>query len=222
MSANERTITVTGRGGIHAQPDVTVISLSLITLHDTYQDAYEQAKSDTDRLSAIMSELGLSKQLPKTTSLDIDKKTSSQYDENDNYIGDKFLGFQLKHVVSIKIGIDNVLLNKIVKAVGAALKQAEINIGYMVKDARPLQLKIIERAVKDAKEKAEIMAAAVGCVLGDCISINYSVQELHIFTQARSIHGPEEAVCCNEASLDITPEDLDVSDTVTVVWALKC
>ena len=35
------------------------------------------------------------------------------------------------------------------------------------------------------------------------------------------IHGADEALCCNEESLDITPEDLAVSDDVTVVWYLS-
>ena len=68
-----------------------------------------------------------------------------------------------------------------VRLIGQRLKQAEINIGYTVKDPRPFQLKMLERAVKDAKEKAAIMAKACGCQLGKVKTIDYSVQELHIY-----------------------------------------
>ena len=218
---DEKTITVTGRGSIHVVPDITRLTLSLVSVHDTYEDAYNQAKTDTDSLGRIMNLVGLDTALPKTTRLDIDKKTINEYDKYNNYKGEKFVGFRLNHEVKIDLGMDTVLLNKIIKSIGEQIKQAEINIGYTVKDSRPAQLKMLDRAVKDAKEKADIMAKACGCTLGLVKTINYSVQELHIFSQARQIHECSEAICCNPESLDITPDDLQVSDDVTVVWYLS-
>ena len=216
----QKTISVTGRGGIHVEPDVTRVELSLISLHDTYDEAYNQTRSDVEKLQKIMSEVNLPKSQPKTVRLDIDKKTVSEYDKYKNYKGEKFVGFQLTHIVKIDLGMDNVILNTIIRNIGKHLKQAEINIGYTVKDPRPAQLKMLERAVKDAKVKAEIMAAASGCKLGDCLSINYGFNELRIYSRARTIHETNEACCCTPESLDITPDDLAASDTVNVVWAL--
>lgn len=51
---NEKLITVTGEGAIHVVPDVTCIKLTLQSIHDTYEDAYTQAKSNTEWLSQIM------------------------------------------------------------------------------------------------------------------------------------------------------------------------
>ena len=130
-------------------------------------------------------------------------------------------GYELDHRVKMDLGMDNVLLNSIIKLIGKHLKQAEIELGYTVKDPRPVQLKMLERAVKDAKEKAEIMAKACGCKLGLVKSIDSSDQELHIYSQARTLHEPDEAVCSTPESLDITPEDLSASDEVTVVWYLS-
>ena len=55
----ENMIRVTGSGTIHVVPDVTRIELSLVSIHDTYEDAYKQAKNDTDKLKKIMEELKL-------------------------------------------------------------------------------------------------------------------------------------------------------------------
>ena len=221
MEMDEKTITVTGRGAIHVVPDITRLTLSLESVHDTYEEAYNLAKNDNERIGKIMEQVGLDSKLPKTTRLDIDKKTIREYDKYNNYKGDKFIGFNLDHEIKIDLGMDNVLLNKIIKAIGENLKQAEINVGYTVRDIRPAQLKMLDRAVKDAKEKASIMAAACGCSLGLVKSINYSVQEVHVYSQARMIHDSAEAKCCNEESLDITPDDLEVSDDVTVIWYLS-
>ena len=220
MEEKEKIITVTGKGNIHVVPDVIRIDLLLVSLHDTYQEAYAQGKDNTEKLTAIMKELGLPKTLPKTIRFDIKKQTQTEYDKYHNYKGEKFLGFQLDHRVKIDISIDTVLLNSIVKLIGKELKQAEINIGYTVKDQRSAELKMLQRAVKDAKEKASIMAEACGCKLGHVKSMDYSEQEIHIYSQARQIRSSEEAICCEPESLDITPDDLSVSDSVTVVWYL--
>ena len=216
----KNTITVTGHGAVHVEPDVTRIELSLISLHDSYEEAYDQAKGDVEKLQKIMSDLKLPVTLPKTIRLDIDKKTVSEYDKYKNYTGEKFIGFELRHIVKIDLGMDNVILNSVIKNIGKYIKQAEINIGYTVKDARPSQMKMLERAVKDAKGKAEIMAAAAGCKLGDCLNIDYGFNELHIYSQARTIHECDEAVCCTPDSLDITPDDLEAQDNVSVTWYL--
>ena len=217
----EKIVRVTGKGAIHVIPDVTRLSVRLVSLHDTYQEAYEQAKQNTDVLCGIMNEVKLDIHLPKTIRLDITKETTNKYDKNHNYIGENFLGFQLVHVVKLDLGMDNVLLNKIVKSIGLKLKQAEIDIGYTVRDNRPFMLKALERAVKDAKEKAELMALAAGCKLGACKQIDYSEHEIHVYTQARTIHDAAEACCCNEESLEIAPEDLEASDSVNVIWYLE-
>ncbi len=216
----ENLIRVTGSGTIHVVPDVTRVELSLVSIHDSYEEAYKQAKGDTDKLTEIMKELKLDATLPKTKSLDISKKSKNNYDRNNHYAGETFLGFELRHYVKIDLGMDNVLLNSLVRLVGSKLKQAEINIGYTVRDPRPAQLEMLERAVRDAKEKATIMAKASGCKLGAVNHIDYSVNELHVYSQARNIHDCDEAMCCEASSLDITPDDLAASDSVTVVWYL--
>lgn len=216
----EKLITVTGKGGIHVVPDVTRLSLTLKSIHETYEEAYVQAQVNTDSLSKIMEETGLDKTLPKTTRLDIEKKTKSEYDKYRNYTGEKFIGFELNHQVKIDLGMDNELLSKIVRLIGRYLKQAEMEIGYTVRDPRPAQLKMLERAVKDAKEKAAIMAKACDCKLGPVKDINYSFNEIHIYSQARMIHEASEAEFCSKNSLDIHPDDLTAEDNVTVRWYL--
>lgn len=218
---DEKLITVTGKGGIHIVPDVTRVEVCLKSVHDTYDEAYTQSKKDNHKVRTIMEDVELDIKLPKTTRFDIDKKSIRQYDKYNNYIGDKFIGYEVTQIIKIDLGMNNVILNKIVRKIGQLLPHAEITIGHTVRDTRPAQLKMLHRAVKDAKEKAEIMAEAAGCKLGMCKSINYGVNDLHIYSQARNIHGAGEACLCSEESLDITPDDLSVADTVEVTWYLS-
>lgn len=219
---DERLITVTGYGTIHVVPDITRIELSLVSLHDTYDAAYAQAKADVDRLQNIMKAVELSTDIPKTMNLDIEKKTRSEYDKNDHYKGKIFLGFELNHKIKIDLGMDTVLLNNVIKLIGKKIKQAEIKIGYTVKNPRASQLILLERAVKDAMDKATIMAQACGCALGPVKKINSSFSELHELREVhvRDIHDADEAMSCSPTSLDIKPDDLTLSDDVEVVWYL--
>lgn len=217
----EKIIRVTGQATIQVVPDVIRLKLYLNSIHETYEEAYVLAKSNTDKLSAIMKILDLPASLPKTTSLDIDKREQAERDQHNNIIGVKFLGFRLMHHVKMDLDMDTVLLNKIIKLIGKELKQAEISIGYTVKDPRPLQLKMLEMAGRDAKEKAIVLTDALGCKLGSVKSIDYSETEISIYSEAREIHGAAEAACCNKESLDISPDDLSVSDSVNVEWYIE-
>lgn len=220
---NEKLITVTERGSIQVVPDVTRLELKLQSRHDTYTDAYAQAAKNTECLSEIMAELKLDPSLLKTTNFEIEKKTTSRYDRNDNYIGDKFHGFDVDHRIKIDLGMDNLMVSNIIHKIGEKLKHAEINLGHTVRDPRPAQLKMLESAVRNAKEKAAIMAQAADCTLGAVKEINYSKQELDVYSHygRLSTFETECSIGSSPTPLDITPDDFTISDSVTVVWYLS-
>ncbi len=64
------------------------------------------------------------------------------------------------------------------------------------------------------------MAKAVGCYLGKVENINYRYSNVSVYSQARNIHDSKEAFASTADSLDITPEDLVMSDTVDVTFEL--
>ena len=217
----EKLITVTSRGNIHILPDVTRVEVKIESIFRTYDTAYQMAETNLKDIGEVMEKCKLSKQLPKTVRFSIDKHYHNVYDKG-HYTGEQeFDGYNLTQVIRIDLGMDNALLTKVVRGLGENLTDVEIEIGYTVKDPRPHQLKMLERAVKDATEKAKIMATAAGCTLGLVKSIDYSEHEIHIYSQARNIGACEEAAACTEASLDITPEDLVGGEDVTVTWYLS-
>lgn len=220
MSSNNGTISVQGRGSIHVIPDVTRLEVMVESVFIDYESAYKQARENAQWMGQILEYNHLNKKLAKTIHFDISDHLVDEYDENDHYVGKIKDGFELTQRFKIDLGIDNVLLNKIVRGVGKFIKGAQINIGYTIKDPRPCQLKIMERAVKDAREKAEIMATAAGCKLGEVNSITYGQQDLTVHSQARYIHSNKEAMACDKSSLNIEPDDLVMSDHVQVSWNL--
>lgn len=215
------TITVEGRGCVHVVPDVTRLDIKVKGLFKNYKEAYERAQQNSSMLVQVLEYNHLSGKMAKTIRLDISDHLVGEYDENDHYIGQTKDGVELDQTFKIDLDMDTVLLNKIVRGVGKFIENAQISIGYTVKDTKPFQMKILERAVKDALEKANMMAKAAECVLGAVNDISYQHQELHIYSEARSIHSSKEALVCPTSSLDITPDDLSVNDCVCITWQLK-
>lgn len=215
-------IKVTGNGCIHVVPDVTRLEVSISDVFETYDAAYSQARENFAWIGKILEYNKKSAKLAKTICFDISDHEINEYSDGD-FIGKKKDGFDLAQRIKIDLGIDNDLVNRIVRGVGKFIKGAQINIGYTVQDPRPSKLKMLARAVHDAEEKAKIMAEALGCKLGAVHSVDYSECGLHIYTQARNIHSNSEAMAYSSESLDITPDDLAVSDNVDVSWILeKC
>ena len=140
--SNNRTIAVTGKGSIHVIPDVTRLEAIIESVFKTYDDAYQQAKENSKWMVQILEYNHKSGKLAKTIRLDITDHTISEYDDDDHYIGQIKDGFDLNQRFKIDLGMDTVLLNKIIRGIGKYIPGAQISIGYTVQDPRPSQLKM--------------------------------------------------------------------------------
>ncbi len=214
------TIEVTGKGAVYVKPDVTRLEVTVECVFDDYSSAYKQASENTSWMSKILEFNHKPGTLAKTIRFDISDHEENDYDSKGHYLGKTIDGYEWIQVFMVDLPIGNELVNKIVRGVGKFIPGAQIDISYTVQDMRPVQLKMIRRAVEDAREKASIMAIAVGCQLGEVEQITYHSGCLAIQSQARSIHSDSEAKMSTVDSLNITPDDLVISDNIDVVWKL--
>lgn len=217
---NEETIRVQGKGAIHVVPDVTRVEVSIQQWFENHSAAYAQAKENSSWMVKILEYNKKPGSLAKTVRFEIEDHTESEYDSKGKYIGQKKNGFMLDQRIKVDLPIDNVLVNNIVKGVGKFIPNAQINIGYTLQDERPSQMKMLARAVSDARDKARVMAESVDCKVGKVLHIQYSYSNVHVFSQARNIHSNSEAKASTASSLDITPDDLVMSDTADVTFEL--
>ncbi len=216
-------IKIKGRGNIRVKPDVTRVDLTFKSRHDTYREAYEQGKGDADKLAEIMRQMSLEETLPKTRVFEVEKKMRTEHDAKGNYVRNVFDGYELNHRVRIDLGMDNDMLHRLMSLVAEKIKNVEADIGFTVKNPRPAVHELLEKAVTDAREKAELMAKACGCRLGKVRSINYCVAEVDIFVHSRHRKWDDmlyEGALC-KASLAINPDDIEASDTVAIEWYIE-
>lgn len=70
----------------------------------------------------------------------------------------------------------------------------------------------------------QALTEAAGVMLGEVITIDYSWGEISVVSEPMTRHMvlAEERCMPNACyDIDIEPDDIEVTDTVTVVWAIK-
>ena len=79
----------------------------------------------------------------------------------------------------------------------------------------------------DSKIKADVLCEAAGVELGDILSVDYSWGELDIYSRPMGVdmlesYQDDEGYEDDKfIDMDIEPDDIDITDTVTVLWGIK-
>lgn len=217
-----RTITIKGIGKLSLKPDQTVVSLMLKTVHADYDKAMDEAAKHLEQLRSAIAEIGFTKDDLKTTSFDVGTEYENERDKNGNY-KQIFVGYRVTHGLKLEFDFDSQRLSKVLGAIAVCIAETELNVQFTVKDKKAVDAALLESACANAKVKAEILTKASGVTLGELVSIDYNWGELHLFSQTQ--YDMEDA-CMRMASaaptsIEIEPDDIDVSDSVTFVWEIR-
>lgn len=219
---NMRTIKVTGKGRVNVRPDMIRITITLEGTHKDYGEALKRSSKDTETLKNLVESLGFEKTDLKTLSFDIDTEYES-YEEKGNY-RQRFIGYKYEHELKLEFVSDNDRLGEIVFALAGSEVHPEFSISYIVKDKEAVKNELLERSVVDAKAKAALLAGAAGVTLKDIVNIDYSWGEIDLeyelmrndFSGRASAWGSGDG-----CPMNFEPDDIAVTDTVTVVWEIE-
>lgn len=141
----------------------------------------------------------------------------------DDVYKQRLIGYRYTHSTKIEFDSDNERLGKILYALAHSSLEPKFRLSYTVKDPEAVKNNLLSRAVKDAKEKAKILTAAADVELGEILSIDYSWREITF--EEHPLQLIEDKMLCSEPmasyNLDIEPDDISASDTVTIIWKIK-
>lgn len=215
-----RTITVKGTGNVLVKPDFVVLSLSIETKNKNYEDAMREASEKIEQLSKSLSELDFEKESVKTTDFNVRTNYGSKKDREGNYYR-VFNGFVIRHRLKVSFDFDTNLLSRVLGTVACCIAKPEVSISFTVKDPSKVNEDLLKSAAENAKRKAEILCSASGAKLGELINIDYNWGELSICSQTR-YEADDDCKCYMEETMcvDIEPDDIKASDTVTFVWQM--
>ncbi len=216
----ERTIRVTGKGKISVKPDTIRLHISLEETFREYDETMEHSTASVELLKDLIERLGYDRKDLKTLYFHIDTEYES-YQDRDKSWKRRFAGYKYTHRMKLEFPADNERLGKVLYALAHCAVSPEFSIEYTVSNPEAAKNELLGEAVKDSMSKATILAAAAGVKLGDILNIDYSWGEVNFVSrplEELSLRCCEDA--CEPASykMDIEPDDIDMSDTVTVVW----
>ena len=214
-----RIIRVTGKGQFKLTPDVTRVTMTLSGVKVEYAEALALSSADTETLKSVLKPFGFESADVKTLAFSVDAEYES-YRERDEW-KQRFVGYRYEHVCKIEFDSDNERLGKILYALAHAAIQPELSFSYTVKDPEAAKNLLLHKAVEDAAAKAAVLAKASGVTLREIQSIDYSRRTIEF--EAAPVRRLEK--CADTAEersfgMDIQPDDIEVSDTVTIVWEI--
>ena len=223
----KKIIRVTGKGQISVPPDRIRLLFELEECKDTYREAIKASKESVDELRKIFEKLGFDVKELKTTNFEINSVFETEKVKKDEY-KQVFKGYKYSHVLKIEFDLDHDLLGKILDNVSRCECHPEFDISYTIKDKEAVKNKLLEKAVKDSRVKAEVLAKAAEMNLDELVSIDYSWGEIELTSSpyGKLLDGlrcndSEEDYYLDDAPMQLEPDDIKASDTVTVVWKLK-
>ena len=215
-----RTIRVTGRGSVSVKPDTTSLKITFEGAYKDYEETVKQSAEKTKILREAIEKSGLHGEDLKTKDFSINSEYESYRDHNDDY-KKRFIGYKFHHRTEIQFPTDNKILGRILYELSVCSVKVEFSIGYTVKDKDEVKKEVIKRAVENSREKAEILATAAGVKLGEVQSIDYSWGEIEIRTSPVDMFEVKSCKMESSYDIDIEPDDIDVADTVTILWEIK-
>ena len=218
-----RTIRVTGKGQLKVRPDVTRITLDLNAVCPTYAEALKESSEKTEQLKNLLAQFGFERGDLKTLNFNVDTEYES-YKERGAY-KERLVGYRYVHRMKVEFPSDNDRLGKILYALMNSPAKPEFHLSFTVSDPEKAKNELLGNAVADAREKAAVLAQAAGIRLLDIQNIEYAWDRIDFEVRPMErMFFAEGAIDANpgfgKLDMDIEPDDITVTDTVTLLWEI--
>ena len=210
---NNRTIRVRGSARVSAAPDWVEIHFDLESREYKYSDCIKKLGYKTETLRSELVAVNLEKDSLKTA--DFSVETDFEW-INKRHV---FRGYKAHHNMVVAFPFDKDYLNKVLAVLGTTASEASFRVIFKIKDPEPFRQQAIADAVKNCREKAEVLAQAAGVALGELIEIDYSWSEVR-FESRMELRSMVMEDTMESPAYDIEPDDINISDSVTAIWAI--
>jgi uncharacterized protein YggE len=210
-SPQQEGIWVTGQGKVTVVPDIATLQLGVEAQAATVAEAQTQASQAMNQVMAVLTENGVASKDIQTQYFNITKVTRWD-DKNQQEV---VIGYRVTNVVTAKIRtIDETgAIIDAVAAAGGDFTRID-SISFSVDDPTTYYEQAREKAMADAKAKAEQLARLGNVTLGKPTYIS----ESSYFPFPTPIRLGDKAV--SSAETPISPGEMDVTISVQVVYAI--
>lgn len=219
----ERAITIKGVGRATIKPDYVILSLTVEGKEKKYANAVESAAKKINKLNEALEQAGFEAGCAKTVNYNVRANYNFVKDRK-NQMQRQFDGYVCVHRLKIEFDYNTELLGKGLSTISASLADPQLDVSFTVKDKDAVNEELLSNAAKNVRKKAEVLCTASGATLGKLITIDYNWSDINIFSKAdlRMENTCELAMpTAVLPSIDIQPNDINVSDTATFIWEIE-
>mgnify|MGYP001183367196 CR=1 FL=1 len=171
----ERTITVTGVGEITVEPDVAYVNMGIAARASTAEEAQRMNAQQFAELEKVLFEqFKIEKKDVKTTGFYVNPEYS--YEEREK---PKVVGYSATHMIRVTCRKLDQIGELLDAASKAGVNQIQ-NVQFATEKAKEYEMEAMKAAMKNARDKAEVLAAAE----------NVKIREVLNISQSGSIGGP--------------------------------
>jgi uncharacterized protein len=206
-------ISVTGEASISAPPDLTQIDAGVASDAKTAREASEANNAAMGKVLTALKGAGIDEKDYQTSRLSL----QPQYANRPGYSGSAptaIVGYRASNRVTVKLH-DVAKVASVIDTVVAAGANDIGNINFSVSQASKLLDDARDKAVADARRKAEIYAKAAGVTLGLPLSISEGGAPAPVFRAKMAMP------MATAAPVPIAQGEEALSVSVSVTWAIK-
>ena len=168
-SAETHLLSVTGSGTVNSAPDVASISVGVSTFSKDAGTAQIQNANSAQAIVNAIVALGIDRKDIHTSNYNF----SPTYRQEDNH-RHEINGYRVSNSINVTV-YDLTIVGKIID-VALANGANEINsLDFSVKDQSKLRTRALQLAARAAREKADLIAAELGCKIVGIYRVNESV-----------------------------------------------
>lgn len=216
-SGVERSISATGSSSMNFESDLIVWRGDFSARAETSEEAYRQLKQDSDAVKKYLSDNGIAETDISFSSVNIYHVTRDIYDENGNYRGYEFDGYELSQTVTVSSSnLDEVekVSTNISSLLASGIQFTSSAPEYYYTKIDDLKLELIEKATENSKQRVDIMASKAGAKLGKLSNSNLGVFQITAMNTGASSYS-------YDGCLDTSSRMKTASITVKLTYDLK-
>ncbi len=216
LSSQQEGIWVNGNGKVTAVPDIAILQLGIEAQEISVAQAQSQAALAMDAVMAALKDNGVAEKDIQTRFFNIHRVT--RWDENKGQ--DTVIGYRVTNIVTARIRTMDEI-GTIVDAVAVAggdLTRID-SVAFSIEDPSGYQAEARQKAVADARAKAEQLAEQAGIKLGPPTYISESSYLPSPVYPPRS-YAFAEAMPAPMPSSAISPGEMEVTLTVQLAYAI--
>jgi uncharacterized protein len=209
-------ISVTGEGTLSVRPDLAQIDAGVASDAKTAREASEANNAAMAKVLAALKRTGIEDKDYQTSRLSLQPQYAPNRPNASGVPGPSpIVGYRAANRVTIKVR-DVAKIASVIDTLVTAGANDIGNINFTVTQASKLLDEAREKAVTDARRKAEIYAKAAGVTLGAPLSISEEGAPVPMFRAKTLAMAPMESRAPPVAQGEET-----LSVTVSVTWAIK-